>query len=88
MTERAASRREDPQVAVAKINRSSAIAGAVITGVVTLAVGVLTAIVTYNVGVQHGSAAAAAPVIIATPSRHVCCELRPILLNSAGDGTG
>jgi hypothetical protein len=49
---------EPSEVTIAKINRSSAIAAAVITGVVTLTGGIITAIVTYNVGVQHGSQAA------------------------------
>ncbi|HKN96660.1 MAG TPA: hypothetical protein VJX10_06060 [Pseudonocardiaceae bacterium] len=48
---------EPAEVRVAKINRSSAIAAAVITGVVTLSVGVITAVATYNLGVQHGSRA-------------------------------
>jgi hypothetical protein len=58
--------RDDPQVTVAKINRSSAITAAVISGVVGLIGVSITAVVTYKLGFEHGSqATASAPSITA-----------------------
>lgn len=82
---RRAGNSEDPTVAAAKVNRSSAIVSSVITGVVAI---VVAAIPSYTVGKQAGKAAAAPATVIRTVTRTVTASDTPASGSAPGTATG